>query len=186
MEEEVKGYYDHNRCVPVIDPADPEYQIKLDQRIREFDHKRDSKILNKIRNPISTEQYIKDHPDDIANRAERTENWTFEGLARKGRELIRKRELAERLRELEELEEEMELDNLLDGQVDETEDETVEPLYCNAVYNENKRKAKANSSDLVIPEKFFTWSKLFQDNWISGKIKDYGYEAVKKLFEEDN
>ena len=106
MEEEVKGYYDHNRCVPVIDPYDPEYQIKLDQRIRDFDHKRDSKILNKIRNPISTEQYLKDHPDDIENRAERTENWTFEGLARKGRELIRKRELEERLRELEELEEE--------------------------------------------------------------------------------
>lgn len=188
MEEEVKDYYDHKRCVPVIDPADPEYKIKLDQRIKDFDNKRDARILDKIRNPMSKEQYLKEHPDDIENRSTRTENWTFEGLARKGRELIRKRELEERLRELEELEEEMELDNILEGQVDETVDETIEPLYCNAVYNKNKRKSNhtAIPSDLAIPEKFFTWSKLFQDNWISGKIQEYGYEAVKNLFENDS
>ena len=136
----------------------------------------DLELIAKTRNPLSKEQFLKEHPDII----ERNVRCNFDDMVEDGRKLI----IEERLRELEELEEEMELDNLLDGQVDETEDETIEPLYCDAVYNENKRKA--NVSNLVIPEKFFTWSQLAQDTWISKRIEECGYEAVKNLFEEDS
>lgn len=139
---------------------------------------KDTEIIAKIRNPLSKEQFLKEHPDII----ERNVRCNFDDMVEDGRKLLEEKMLID-IAELEE----WELDNLLDGQEDDTDDETVEPLYCNAVYNANKRKSNntVNTSDLVVPEKFFTWTKLYQDSWISSKVEKYGYEAVKKLFEED-
>ena len=130
---------------------------------------RDKELIQRLSNPINSDAYTEPSRDELWDR------------------FVNEHQIELQMAFEEELED-WELDNLLDGQEDDTVDETIEPLYCNAVYNENRRKSNHTSipSDLAIPEKFFTWSQLAQDTWVSKRIEEHGYEAVKNLFEEDS
>lgn len=115
---------------------------------------RDKELLQKLSNPINSDAYTESSRDELWDRFVKEYRIHLQ-------------------QDYEEELEDWELDNLLEGQEDDTVDETIEPLYCNAVYNENRLKAKKGDYS-QLPSNFYKWSKLCQDKWLEKAKKVNG------------
>ena len=115
---------------------------------------RDKELIQRLSNPIKSDAYKDSSRDKLWDRF--VNEYQIELQKAFDEEL-----------------EDWELDNLLDGQEDDTVDETIEPLYCNAVYNANRLKAQ-NGKYSKIPDNFYKWSKLAQNKWLEKAKKVTG------------
>ena len=121
---------------------------------------RDKEIIQRLSNPINSDAYTESSRDDLWNR------------------FVLEYQI-ELQKAFEEELEDWELDNLLDGQEDDTVDETIEPLYTPQVVLDERKYSK-------IPKGFNSWTKLAQSKWIEKSQKVLGRDIRKDEVYNEN